>query len=164
MYLSEEFNILYQNALSKAGALLQQVVDSAKHMNPSESEQVILVRFSKFITRINQTEDSEEVPELLEELDELMNFGDYLDEDDEDGLIGKLLRQHNFEILEDDLEKEVNISLKRIEYTIQSFLRRQKHHHHRNTKWSDWFVDFKKETDIENKLGMLIDFVEDLDC
>lgn len=164
MYLSEEFNILYQNALSKAGALLQQVVDSAKHMNPSESEQMILVRFSKFITRIKQTEDSDEVPELLEELDELMNFGDYLDEDDEEGLIGKLLRQHNFEILEDDLEKEVNISLKRIEYTIQSFLRRQKHHHQKNTKWSDWFVNFKKETDIENKLGMLIDFVEDLDC
>lgn len=162
MYLSDEFSLLAHNALSKAGELLQQVVDSAKHMNPNESEQVILAKLTSFIARINQTEDSEEVSELLNELEELLGFDDYLDEDEGDDLIGKLLLQHGYEILEDDLLKEVTIHLKRIEYTIQSFLRRQKHN--QQSKWGEWFVDFKKETDIEKKFVLLLDFFSDLDC
>lgn len=162
MYLSDEFSLLAHNALSKAGELLQQVVDSAKHMNPSESEQVILAKLTSFIARINQTEDSDEVSELLNELEELLGFDDYLDEDEGDDLIGKLLLQHGYEILEDDLLKEVTIHLKRIEYTIQSFLRRQKHN--QQIKWGEWFVEFKKETDIEKKFVLLLDFFSDLDC
>lgn len=161
-YFADEFSLLAQNALSKAGTLLQQVVDSAEHMNPSECEQAILAKFSNLIARINQTEDSDEIPELLEELDEVLEFDDYLNEDEAEGLIGKLLRQHGYQFLEDDLVKEVTIHLKRIEYTIQSFLRRQKHQ--LQVEWGDWFVDFKEETDVEKKLLMLLDFFSDLDC
>ncbi|KAH8404845.1 hypothetical protein KR222_005819, partial [Zaprionus bogoriensis] len=154
-YLSKEFFNLNHSALMKAVELLQLVIDSAKVMSPSESEQNVLESFAEFIARVKPTEDPDDILEMMEGLEELLSFDDSLESDESEDLIGKLLRQHGFEVLEEKLEKEVRASLKRIE----AYLREHEHLYRDDPILVAKFTDFRMVTDVENKLLTLMQFV-----
>lgn len=164
-YIVDELDTLTRATLTQFAEILQRIIEETERIDVSESDRQILDRFVKIIEHSTQLGDYDDPMLVFDELlDEISDFIDSLESDESDSFSQSLLLKYGMNSFEQNMDKLAADSLRRLEKHIMAYLKTIRNNKSLEFEWKNWITEFKSETDIENKVDLLEEFWDALEC